>query len=543
MEKRIEEYQIGKEKIYNIYLKITENLKNYETVSEKEMLEEITKVYSDYQNIIEICNYEELEYLKKIISKKFKNQEVDLDLEYELETKLLLVEEESGKKVIPKEYLPSVKKAIKKVKKEEKIELDYLCDLIIGLVKIYGIISPENISIIMSNKINVKEEKILDLVKYNKYLKQYISKVFYDNKEYYYFEYYFYFEEELVYSLDANPELEYADLKIEDLIEHRYNLFDTRKDSIDELLTAINSCHFDDIELVSKILKYATLDYKRDDLKKYISNLKELKAADKKEINQLLEIAMNDMPSATLKGYTPNELMQKNLKEEYDKQYQKTFEHTKNDEAIQDYKILRDEMDSIGYECSMYVTKNYNHRIQEFFNATKENGIEFKMEESNIVNNLILHHSIEDEPSLFSIYVQEGMNVVSKKYKLAWQAEENLIESLFQVKKLNPKRGNVELIDVKNQKNYLIYDLAFSCGSKNLEGSYIYTTLLTINRLTFANGYAFIFLKEFHKDIEKEIKKAKKDISNIKNERTKEFLACYKLFKNENISFSARPLE
>lgn len=540
MEIKKEIENIKKDKLFNIYSKIIENFKDYKNITKQEILNEILFIYSDYKNIIDLCTYNQLEYLKKIIYKK----NIDLNIEIEEELKLnLLLFYEGEKRVIPKEFLPTIKKAIKKVKKEEKIAIDELNDLIIGLVKIYGIASIEIISNKINSITNITKEKIINLIENNKFLKKYMYKIFYDDKGYYMFEPYFSFEEDLVYTLEVFKELEYADVKIEDLIIHRYNMFDIRNSIIKEFLDKIYSYGFDPAELFYKILKCATLDNDRDAIIKYMLNIKELKNEKEEDLRKLIDKAMNEMPSATLKGHTPNEIMQKQLQEEYDKQYQKTFNYTKNDEAIQDYKCIREEIEDIFYECSLYLTKHYNDKLQELFHLLKENNIEISAEESNIINNFLLYHTKENEQKLFSLYVNQAINVLSNKYKLAWQAEENYVESLFQVKKLNPTKGTVELYDLKSKKKYMIYDLAFSCGNKNMEGSYLYTTLLTINKFTFANGYAFIFIKDFHKNIEEELEDLKKVIVGTENEQTKEFMACYKLFKNENILFSARPLK
>lgn len=328
------------------------------------------------------------------------------------------------------------------------------------------------------------------------------------------------------------------------MIASRYELFDYKKETIKNFLDKISEYHFNYTELLLKIIEVSTLDYKRDDLIEYILNIKELKNINQKELINLLEKAMNDMPSAPLKGYSPNEISQKILKEEYEKKYKKNLEKTKENEMVQDYKSLRIEVEEIFEECANYMIKNNALKINKIYEILIKNNISLNFENANILNSLLFFHKIEDNNKLvFSEFIENGMNILSKKYKLAWQIEENIIESIFQIKKLNPEEGTVKLQDMNTKKEYIMYDLAFSSGDKNMIGNYLYTTLITINKFTFANGYAFIFLKEKHQDIMKDIEKSKKTIAETKNEKLKTFLACWKMFETEDIVFTARPLE
>lgn len=532
---------LDKKILFDTYAKLTESFKDFEKIETEEIIKEIENTYNNYQNIIEICTYEELEYLKKIIKKKEKQCE-NKDIEVELQSKLLITKEENKIKIMPP-FLKSIKKAIKKVNKKEKTAIDDLNQALIGLVKIYGIAPTDKVIQIIQKKIGISEEIIKNIIKNNKYFNYYTYKIILE-KEYILFEPYYYFEEDLINSINRYKEIDYKDVSLEEMIASRYELFDYKKENIKNFLDKISEYNFNYTELLLKILEVSTLDYKREDLIEYILNIKELKNINQNELINLLEKAMNDMPSAPLKGYTPNEISQKILKEEYEKKYKTNLEKTKENEMVQDYKSLRIEVEEIFEECVNYIIKNNALKINKIYEILIKNNISPNFENANVLNSLLFFHKIEDNNKLlFSEFIENGMNILSKKYKLAWQIEENIIESIFQIKKLKPEEGTVKLQDINTKKEYIMYDLAFSSGDKNMIGSFLYTTLITINKFTFANGYAFIFLKEKHQDIMKDIEKIKKTIVETKNEKLKTFLSCWKMFETEDIVFTARPLE
>lgn len=530
--------EIDKEWLYDQYTRLVEDFKDYEKINCEEILEEILNIYKDYNNIISLCQEKELETLEKILKKKKIKDEETIE---ELHNKLFIWQEKN-KYVIPEEIKYEVKKAIKNVRKTEKHAIDSLNESLIGMCKIYGIISPEKIYEIINDKIKIQKEVILNIIEQNRYFKYFTYKIEYDEKEYIIYEPFHYFEEELVETLELYKEIEYKKVSLEEMINHRYNLLDLKKESIRKFIEKLNEYNIDIKKYIENIIEYSVLDIKRDNIIKEI--LKEPNIEKKEEIIYLLEKAMDDMPSAALKGYTPNEMTQLLIKKEYDKNYHNIIEKTKENETIKDYKSLREETDEMFNNCAYYLMNHHKNEINNLIQVAHQNEIFYSLEDTNILNNLIFFHQIEDNGEcLFSKYVKNGINVLSRQYKIAWQVEENKIESLFEVKKLNPEEGTIIIIDTKTKKEYLIYDIAFSCGNKNMEGGYIYTTITNVNKISFANGYAFVFLKDFHQNIIKELEEIKNTIINVKNNSLKTFFACHKLFQKENIVFTAKPLE
>ena len=74
-----------KEYVFDSYSRIVEDFKDYEKITKVNMLKEILKVYSDCQNIIDICTGRELKYLKMLLEKKIMAHES----KYEWEQKML----------------------------------------------------------------------------------------------------------------------------------------------------------------------------------------------------------------------------------------------------------------------------------------------------------------------------------------------------------------------------------------------------------------------------------------------------------------------
>ena len=63
-----------KDYVYDQYMRIVYDFKNYTKVTKSQMLKAIYEVYSDYANIIDICTTKELKYLKNIILAEQKGQ-------------------------------------------------------------------------------------------------------------------------------------------------------------------------------------------------------------------------------------------------------------------------------------------------------------------------------------------------------------------------------------------------------------------------------------------------------------------------------------
>ena len=100
------------------------------------MIKEIFDVYSDYENIIHICTYRELVYLKKVL-----NNDKDLtDEKYRFEKdtlmyKYLICSDIHSKwisYVVPEEIEENVKKAVSNYKSKEVKECDRINEFLVS---------------------------------------------------------------------------------------------------------------------------------------------------------------------------------------------------------------------------------------------------------------------------------------------------------------------------------------------------------------------------------------------------------------------------
>ena len=119
-----------KEYVYERYTRIVPNFKDYDRITKVKMLDAIYDVYSDYNNIIDICTTRELKYLKMVLDNKLTLEDLlenpkELKIEYldvkydwereNLRHKFLLDYDYYKESHIPEEILDKVKDNIKKL--------------------------------------------------------------------------------------------------------------------------------------------------------------------------------------------------------------------------------------------------------------------------------------------------------------------------------------------------------------------------------------------------------------------------------------------
>ena len=100
-----------KELVYSYYIRIVDEIKPYEKITIKNMIEEVLKQYS-YENFLYyLCTSKELDFLKKILDKKIDEEDY---LKYSFEIKTLnnkfIFDQDNF--CIFKEQLQNVKKAV-----------------------------------------------------------------------------------------------------------------------------------------------------------------------------------------------------------------------------------------------------------------------------------------------------------------------------------------------------------------------------------------------------------------------------------------------
>lgn len=531
-----------KDYIHRNYSRIIKNFKDYDKISRNKIIDEIKKEYDNPNNIIDICSIEELELLKKVMNKKISYKELRTKHEYEfrnLVDKFLVTATIDDKLFIPEEIEESVKIALKQINEEEKIKADEINDMLVGLLKIYGIMSKEELYKVYSFYNKMEKEYFMNHINNNKYFNFYYYELYEDVIIY---EPYYYFEDELIYNINHKKNKEGYIRNPIDVIYLKYNRFDDRKNSIKEFIKEAEKFMFFQEKLYEDIEYYVALDLDRTDLKQRLINIPSLKGKDLSRLVELMDKAMDDMPSAVLGGYTKNEYTMLMNKKNYDKNYDRTYKKIKNSENIIEYKRIRQEVAGIFDDCIMYSAQK--QRQNKFLKTIKKNNLIFDFNDSNVIKNFILFHKLDEEESNFDLYIKENVNILSKDYILLSKIQDSYVESLFSIEKLDSKNSLVYLKDMYSNKVYEVTDVALSNGNLDGKTVYIYTSLITVNNYTFSTDYAFMFVGETFPDILNEIKIKSKNIKVVKNELTKRFIVCHNLFKKQkDISFVQRNLE
>ena len=292
-----------------------------------------------------------------------------------------------------------------------------------------------------------------------------------------------------------------------------------------------------------KMEYYVTLDLPREELFTWLKQHPLLKYIDLTEVIDLMNVAMDNMPSATFKGATKKEYLQKLAKDEYDKSYENNYKKVKNSKKINIYRELKENIYNIINSCLKYAL--YHQMEDKFYRILQKNDFPFNALESNVLAILLVFHKVNKEMTLFERYIEENnIHALHSQYPLFSAIKDTYIESLFEIKNLDAKNSNVTIEDVYSKKQYLVTDIALSSASKNNIGNYIYSSLVTIKNFTFFVEYAFIYNKESHSNILTEIDNRMNKLKNIANETTKRFLACYLLFiEQDNMNIEYKELD
>ncbi len=384
----------SKDYIYEQYIKIVEDPKYYENITKIKMIDAICKIYSNPDNIIDICTIKELKYLKMVIDNLFSladglQSKEKIDIKYfshkydwerkTLQKKFLLTSDFYGESTIPFEIKDSVKKALEKIKWSSQRKINELNEILIGYCKIQGIVSLDVLCEFASNITDLTSDAICNHIFDNKLLNYYVYITMVNKIK----------SEEQVTVAIFRENYEFAST-IEDkrdfmgLVENLqitaqtcksifYNDFDIYNPKVKKLLTEIkkfpSSC---DIGL-EEIREYALLSWYRKPLEEKISNLSELDDAHITKFLKILNEALDEMPSGVLGGYTPNQVgdirdRQVQLFRKKDAQYKK---QTNAHLSIQDANLFN----KIYFALLEYTNKKYKiNKNFKIYKCKKENS-------------------------------------------------------------------------------------------------------------------------------------------------------------------------
>lgn len=521
--------------IYNEYINIIDDYKDYEKISRNKMLNEIILCYKDNPGkILEYCNEKELKLLEKLNNNKTNYHKFD-ELYRSLYSKFFVVSE-GDKILIPDELKETISIALKNIDyKQVKIK-DEINKRFIGIMKLYGIILVDMLADMYNHYYN--DFKIFDDCK-NYILKSFYLRhyIFIDEDICIYNDYYNYYD----YAFDNMPEnLDYKYFEkeqIDSISNSKYNIDDKYVNEISNIFKENKI----PLNYVDTFVAYAkeTLD-KAEPIElierriivylRLFNNKCNINDVAKKVVSIFL-----DIPCVIYKGYSLIEMMHKEKEKEsifLSKQHGKKIS---NDKLIKKYKKIRRESIDALELCGDGIAKE-NSIMSRYMNLFNINKIYFDLD--SLLCYIITFIAIDDEEPYFYKFFKENISINNKYYEILNDIKNYNYSSLFLVEKINVDKGTILLRDTKTNKNIEIIDISLS-ANKDLENNYIYTSLFKVDNINFTVGYIIPFVDNSYDKMVNDLKIEKRRILGCKNPQMIEILAFYKLYcKNKNISFS-----
>ena len=164
--------------VFETYITIISNFKEYNKITKAKMINSIIEEYKNSENIINLCTNKELKYLKLLANNKNSlsyNKKYDWEIKT-LDNKFLIILIDD-KIYIPKELQKSIHKAITKINLSETTKKDKINETLIGICKTKGIIKEELLIDIASKLLKIHPDEIINHINNNKLFNYYIAKL------------------------------------------------------------------------------------------------------------------------------------------------------------------------------------------------------------------------------------------------------------------------------------------------------------------------------------------------------------------------------
>ena len=386
-----------KEYVYERYTRIVPNFKDYDRITKVKMLDAIYDVYSDYNNIIDICTTRELKYLKMVLDNKLTLEDLlenpkELKIEYldvkydwereNLRHKFLLDYDYYKESHIPEEILDKVKDAIKNVNWKEHKKIDELNEIIVSYCKVQGSALLSTVASFGSKITGLSEDTVWKHMLSNKLFNYYVYIISKDfdtignnipvavHQDYY----------EIEEELEKQRRLQglAGDKQIDIRIYKRlfYNDFDVQNPKIKKFLDEIQKLPFFWFSAIKIIREFAMLNIDRTSLKKSIQSVPALQYYDLTNFFKIMDEAMDEMPSGVLNGFTPNEAKELKLKQ-VKKEIKKEQSYVKQQKAClskSDSKLFY----KIYFGLLEFTNKRYKINNMKIYNRHGVNPYELK---------------------------------------------------------------------------------------------------------------------------------------------------------------------
>ena len=242
---------------------------------------------------------------------------VDLKLgcvKYDKKTKKMLV-------FIPEEIIDTVVLAIKNVKWNKVKKLDELNEILIGYIKIQGVTLLLNACNVGATILNFDPEDVLKHMLNNKLFNYHVSIITEDiellgNDVPVVLHNDFYDLKDEIEKLRKEKEItSYGKIDKKLFRTYFYNDFDINNKKINKLIDAVKQLPFSYSTILDDIKNCAMLDDERGPLVYFIQEMSNLFDYDASNILELLDKAMDEIPSGVLNGLSRNQLLKLKQKE------------------------------------------------------------------------------------------------------------------------------------------------------------------------------------------------------------------------------------
>ena len=317
----------GKEFAYEGYYRILNSPKDYDKITKVKMIEEVFKLYNDYNFIINICTEKELKYLESVLNGTNKEinyndyRDINLWTVRTLNQKFLYFSYDKEGNGIPQEILESVKLAVKNVDYKKKREEDKINEIAISYVKQLGesIIFPlvDFVSAITSKDKEYIVNHLNNSGVFNYYTTIVLKKIGEDSKEFLHV-----IHNDYINYIDDINEKRKTDaiagkkeINLKTFKTLFYYNFDINNKNISKFLDELYKLPVFHGNIIEEIEVFCALNLNRGDLKNNIQNIGSLRYTDLTKFFKLMDKAMDEIPSCALNGLTPNEAMNSKILE------------------------------------------------------------------------------------------------------------------------------------------------------------------------------------------------------------------------------------
>lgn len=351
---------VRKEFIYEVYSKTVDNPKEYEKITRKKMIQEVLEYYKEDNHLEECLTCQDILDLKEMIKNGNQIQRQECMHLYQL---LLLDFIDYKTKCINQDILPFILERIDSFDLEKAKQRDEKNNLLIGMIKAYGIIKVHNLNqfIMAFNEINGTDLDLKRDVFMNRIVREYYFLAYRDDSKYIVYKI---FDDYIEDCLDIQED-ETFNVKLfdyESLINIAKYDFDISVTSLKKLYRELQKIDFSYIRerIIRDLIIMLNFGYEYQDIKDSFFSIPFIYSSLTPQLLKYIKNAMDDIPLAIYYGLTQREIEEKEDGQEENLEYLQSVKQNRAclgaKEANRFYKLYMNLLD--------YVNKKY-HIIRE----------------------------------------------------------------------------------------------------------------------------------------------------------------------------------